>query len=587
MEVTRLFDLLDNYIDKYPTQEVALAAKRNGQWRKFSIQEYVELTNNISYGMIKSGIKPGDKVGIVSGNRPEWNMLDFAIMQIGAISIPIYPTISQDDYRYILNHAEMKMIFIEGKELRNKLEPVLPEVKTLKEVYTFDESGTEYKYLDQLIELGKENADAKKLAKLKAAVDANEMATIIYTSGTTGNPKGVMLSHSNIVNQIKNLQDTPAKWSKTALSFLPLCHAYERMLVYLYQYLGMSVYYAESLATIADNIKEINPTMMSAVPRLLEKIYDKLYLKGKTLPFVSRLIYYWSFNLATKYQLEGMNWWYNQKFKLADKLVYSKWRAGIGGNFDIVVSGGSALQPHMGSFFSAIGMPVFEGYGLSETSPVIAVSQRGKNGRKFGTVGLPLPGVEVKLGERDEIICRGHNVMLGYYKDPELTAQVIDADGWLHTGDTGKFTPEGQLIITGRLKSIFKTSFGKYVNPQAIESKFTESPFIENMIVVGENKKFAAALISPDFVYLKSWCGKHKLDCKTNVEIIENPIVQKRYAEEVKKYNQFFGDTEQVKRYQLVPDEWTQPGGFLSPTLKIKRNVIEAHYADRIEKLFS
>ncbi|MFA6582171.1 MAG: AMP-binding protein, partial [Paludibacter sp.] len=284
---------------------------------------------------------------------------------------------------------------------------------------------------------------------------------------------------------------------------------------------------------------------------------------------------------------EGMNGLMKAQLKLADKLIYSKWRAAIGGNFDIVVSGGSAIQSHIASFFSAIGMPVFEGYGLSETSPVIAVSQRGKHGRKFGTVGPPLPGVEVKLGERDEIICRGHNVMLGYYKDPELTAQVIDAEGWLHTGDTGKFTDEGQLIITGRLKSIFKTSFGKYVNPQAVESKFTESPFIENMIVLGENKKFAAALLSPDFVFLKSWCIKHKLQYSTNAEMIENPLVVKRIQEEVKHYNHFFGDFEQVKRYQLVPEEWTQQIGFLSPTLKIKRNVIEEFYADRIEKLFS
>ena len=587
MEVTRLFDILDNYLLNYPNQEAALAYKREGAWRKFNIQEYIGLTNAISYGMLEIGIKAGDKIGIVSGNRPEWNMIDFAIMQIGAISIPIYPTISQDDYRYILNHAEMKMIFIEGKELRNKLQPILPEIKTLKHIYTFDNLGIEYYYLDQLIETGKAKEKPELLTEMKAAVNELDMATIIYTSGTTGNPKGVMLSHRNIVSQLKNLQDTPAKWSRTALSFLPLCHAYERMLVYLYQYLGMSVYYAESLATIADNIKEVTPTMMSCVPRLLEKIYDKLFLAGRKLPFIQQKLYYWAFKLATQYQLENMGTFYNFQHKLADKLIYSKWRAAIGGNFDIVVSGGSAIQTHIASFFSAIGMPVFEGYGLSETSPVIAVSQRGKNGRKFGTVGIPLPGVEVKLAERDEIICRGHNVMLGYYKDPELTAQVIDADGWLHTGDTGKFTPESQLIITGRLKSIFKTSFGKYVNPQTLESKFTESPFIENMIVVGENKKFAAALISPDFVYLKSWCGIHKIKYTTNAEMIENPQVVKRFQEEVKKCNQLFGDFEQVKRYQLVPEEWSQPGGFLSPTLKIKRNVIETFYADRIEKLFT
>lgn len=586
MKVTRIFDLLDNYLENYPNQEVALAYKRNGKWRKFSIRQYVELTNDLSYGMLKLGVKPGDNIGIVSGSRAEWNMLDMAIMQIGAVSIPIYPTISQDDYRYILNHAEMKMIFIDGKDLRKKLEPVLPEVKTLKEIYIFDEEDGDYKFLDQLFALGRENREPEALAKLKDAVQPGQMASIIYTSGTTGNPKGVMLSHSNIVNQIENLKATPSSWSKTALSFLPLCHAYERMLVYLYQYLGMSVYYAESLATIADNIKEVTPTMMSAVPRLLDKIYDKLYLAGKKQPFVKRMIYYWAFRLATQYQLEGMSSWMHFKLKIADKLIYSKWRAALGGNFDIVVSGGSALQSHIASFFSAIGMPVFEGYGLSETSPVIAVSQRGKHGRKFGTVGPPLPGVEVKLGERDEILCRGHNVMLGYYRDPELTAQVIDAEGWLHTGDTGKFTPEGQLIITGRLKSIFKTSFGKYVNPQAIESKFTESPFIENMIVVGENKKFAAALIAPDFVYLKSWCALHQVPVGTNQEIIENAVVLKRFAEEVKKYNHYFGDYEQIKKWQLVAEEWSQPGGQLSPTLKIKRNVIEAEYAERIAKLF-
>jgi long-chain acyl-CoA synthetase len=586
MGVTRIFDVLDNYLEKYPDQQVALAAKRSGEWRKFSIQEYTELTNYISYGMMALGIQPGDKVGIVSSNRPEWNMVDFAIMQMGAISIPIYPTISQDDYRYILNHAEMRMIFIEGKELKTRLQPILPEVKSLEFIYTFDNQGTEYSYLEQLIEAGKQNPQPEKLKKLKAVVKPEEMATIIYTSGTTGNPKGVMLSHSNLVSQLKNLEMTPAKWSKTALSFLPLCHAYERILVYLYQYLGMSVYYAESLGTIAENIKEVHPTMMTCVPRLLEKIYDKLYLSGKKLPFIQRSLYYWAFHLATQYQLEGMSAWYTLRHKIADKLIYSKWREAIGGNFDIVVSGGSAIQSHIASFFSAIGMPVFEGYGMSESSPVIAVSQRGKHGRKFGTVGPPLPGVEIVLGDRDEIMCRGHNVMMGYYKDPELTAQVIDADGWLHTGDTGKFTPEGQLIITGRLKSIFKTSFGKYVNPQVVESKFTESPLIENMIVLGENKKFAAALISPDFVYLKSWCGVHKIPYTNPTEMIEHPAVVKRYAEEIKKYNHFFGDYEQIKKYQLVPEEWTQQAGFLSPTLKIKRNVIEAHYADRIEKLF-
>jgi long-chain acyl-CoA synthetase len=587
MEVTRLFDLLDNYLEKYPNQEVALACKRDNAWLKFSIQEYVELTKCISYGLLALGISPGDKVGIVSSNRPEWNMIDFATMQIGAISVPIYPTISTDDYRHILNHAEMKIIFIEGKELVNRLQPIFAGVETLNHIFTFLDQKNGFKYLNQLIELGKENPQPDKLTQLKSSIKPKDLATIIYTSGTTGNQKGVMLSHSNILENVKNVATIPSQWNNKALSFLPLCHAYERMLVYMYQYRGMSVYYAENLGTIADNIKEVQPTMMSCVPRLLEKIYDKLFLAGKRLPPISKLLYFWAFKLATKYQLEGMSSWYKFKFKIADKLIYAKWRAAIGGNFDIVVSGGSAIQPHIASFFCAIGMPVFEGYGLSETSPVIAVHQRKKNGRKYGTVGFPIEGVEIKLANQNEIVCRGHNVMLGYYKDSELTSQVIDDEGWFHTGDTGTITPDGQLIITGRLKSIFKTSFGKYVNPQAIESKFTESPFIENMMVIGENKQYAAAIISPDFVYLKSWCAKHKIKFISKGEILENAIVVKRYQEEIKHYNNFFGDYEQVKRYQLVPEEWTTEIGFLSPTLKIKRNIIEVYYAKNIEKLFS
>lgn len=529
MEVIRIFDLLDNYIEQYPKQDIALSCKRDGKWRNYSIQKYIELTNYVSYGLLALGVKPGDRVGIVSGNRPEWNMIDFGAMQIGAISTPIYPTISQDDYRYILNHAEMKIIFIEGKDLHRKLEPILPEIKTLTNIYTFSKIDDKYNYFDELIELGKQNPQPEKLASIKKSIDEHDWATMIYTSGTTGDPKGVMLTHSNIVNNFKGFAHTPAKWNNKALSFLPICHAYERILVYLYHYLGMSVYYAESLGTIAENMKEVNPTMMTCVPRLLERIYDKLYVTGKSQSGLKQKLYYWAFNLATQYQLEGMSWGYKRKLALADKLIYSKWRKALGGNFDIIVSGGSAIQPHIASFFSAIGMPVFEGYGLSETSPVIAVSQRGKNGRKFGTVGPPLPGIEVKLGERDEILCRGHNVMKGYYKDPELTAEVIDKDGWFHTGDTGKFTPEGLLIITGRLKSIFKTSFGKYVNPQQVESKFTESPLIENMMVVGENQKFAAALIVPDFAYLKEWCKQNNIRYTNPADMVNNEEIVQLY----------------------------------------------------------
>ncbi|MDR1895725.1 MAG: long-chain fatty acid--CoA ligase [Prevotellaceae bacterium] len=587
MEVTRIFDLLDNYLDNYPDREVALASKRNNSWQKLGIKEYVELTNALSYSMMNLGIRSGDKVGIVSGNRPEWNIIDFATMQIGAVSVPIYPTISQDDYQHILNHAEMKMIFIDGKELRKKLEPILPQMKQLQEVITFSEQETRYKHFEQLIQLGKQYPQPEKLSEIKKAIKETDLATIIYTSGTTGVPKGVMLSHSNIVNNFKNVAEIPAKWNNKALSFLPVCHAYERMLVYLYHYLGISIYYVENLATISQSIKEINPTMMTCVPRLLEKIYDKLYISGKKLGPAKRMIYYWAFRLATKYQLENNSLWYNLQSRIADKLIYSQWRSAIGGNFDIIVSGGSAIQPQMASFFSAIGMPVFEGYGLSETSPVIAVSRRGKNQRRFGTVGTALPGVEVKISSQHEILCRGHNVMMGYYKAPELTAEVIDSEGWFHTGDTGEMTPEGLLVITGRLKSMFKTSFGKYVNPQLIESKFSESPFIENIVVLGENRKFAAALIVPDFAYLKTWCENNGITYTTNAEIITNEEVNKKIREEISRYNRFFGDYEQIKRYRLIADEWSVANGILSPTLKIKRKILEKRYAEDIETLFS
>ncbi|MDR0385350.1 MAG: long-chain fatty acid--CoA ligase [Prevotellaceae bacterium] len=586
MEVIRIFDLLDNYIEKYPNQDAAVAGKRNGVWRKFSIGEYVEMVDAVSYGMMFFGIEPGDKVGIVSGNRPEWNMVDFAAMQAGAVSVPIYPNISQDDYRYILNHAEMKMIFIESKDLYKKLMPVLSEVKTLREIITFVSLDEGCKHFEQFVDTGRKNPQPEKLAAIKRSIKETDVASIIYTSGTTGVQKGVMLSHSNIVNNFKNVAEIPAKWNNRALSFLPLCHAYERMLVYLYHYLGMSIYYVENLATISQNIKEVNPTMMTCVPRLLEKIYDKLYSSGKTLPSVKRKMYYWAFDLATKYQIDNNNWWYGIRAKIADKLIYSQWRTAIGGNFDIVVSGGAMIQPQMSSFFSAIGMPVFEGYGLSETSPVIAVSRRGKNQRKSGTVGPPLPGVEVKISEQNEILCRGHNVMAGYYKDPKLTAEVIDSEGWLHTGDTGKFTPEGLLVITGRLKNIFKTSFGKYVNPEIIESKFSESPFIENIIVYGENRKFAAALIIPDFQYLKIWCEANGITYTTNAEMIDSVDVNTKIREEIKDRNRFFGDHEQVKRYRLISDEWTVGNGMLSPTLKVKRKAVSARYAEVIEKLF-
>ncbi len=586
MEVRRVFDLLAHYKEKYPDQKVALAGKVNGKWREYSIDEYIELTNIMSGALIELGVQPQDKVAVISNNRPEWNILDMAITQIGAVMVPIYPTISEGDYKIILNNCEAGICIVEGIAVMNKIEAIWPETPTLKQLFTFIDRG-KYQYFDNLIELGKEHPHTEEIEKRKAEVDEMSCATIIYTSGTTGVPKGVMLSHHNLMNQFKNFCQTPSPWSKRAFSFLPVCHAYERALIYMYHYLGMSIYYAESIATIADNMKEVHPTMMCAVPRVLEKFYDKIYSSGKNMKGLSKTIFYWAMRITENYKIEGRSWFYNLKLKIADKLVYSKIREKLGAeNFDIIVSGAASITKKISGFFSAIKMPVFEGYGLTETSPVITVSNRDKHGREVGAVGQPLPGVEVKIADNGEIICRGHNVMMGYYKQPELTAEVIDKDGWFHTGDLGKFNEHGLLQITGRMKNLFKTSLGKYVNPDVVEGKFNTSGFIEQIVVLGENQKFAAALIHPDFAFLKDWCKFHKIPYTTNEEMILNEEVKKRYDREVKKLNEGLGEVEKVKKYQLVADEWTIANGILTPTLKVKRKVVMERYCDDIDKLF-
>ncbi|MBO4575136.1 MAG: long-chain fatty acid--CoA ligase [Bacteroidales bacterium] len=586
MEVRRVFDLLAHYKEKYPDQKVALAGKVNGKWREYSIDEYIELTNIISGALIELGVQPQDKVAVISNNRPEWNILDMAITQIGGIMVPIYPTISEGDYKIILNNCEAGLCIVEGIAVMNKIEAIWPETPSLKKLYTFIDRG-KYPFFDNLIELGKEHPHTEEIEKRKAEVDEMSCATIIYTSGTTGVPKGVMLSHHNLMNQFKNFCQTPSPWSKRAFSFLPVCHAYERALIYMYHYLGMSIYYAESIATIADNMKEVHPTMMCAVPRVLEKFYEKIYSSGKNMKGLSKSIFYWSMRITEDYKIEGRSWFYNLKLKIADKLVYSKIREKLGAeNFDIIVSGAASITKKISGFFSAIKMPVFEGYGLTETSPVITVSNRDKYGREVGAVGQPLPGVEVKIAENGEIICRGHNVMMGYYKQPELTAEVIDKDGWFHTGDLGKFNEHGLLQITGRMKNLFKTSLGKYVNPDVVEGKFSTSGFIEQIVVLGENQKFAAALIRPDFAFLKDWCHSHEIPYTTNEEMILNEEVKKRYDKEVKRLNEGLGEVEKVKKYQLIADEWTIASGILTPTLKVKRKVVMERYNELIDKLF-
>ena len=572
---------------KYPEQDTALAKKENGEWRRYSIQEYVNTTNIISFALIKIGIKKNDKVAIISSNRPEWNILDMAIQKVGAITVPIYPTISKDDYKIIINNCEAKLAIIEGLSVLSKIEEIRPEILSIEHIYTFVKRSEQYPIWDDLISLGKENVDFEELERRESSILPSDCATIIYTSGTTGIPKGVMLSHSNILGQIENLRQTPSKDSTRALSFLPLCHAYERTLVYLYQYLGMSVYYSESIATIAQEMKEIHPTMMTCVPRLLEKIYLKVKQTGNEKKGFARIIFRWAMQLAEKYTVEGRSKLYDMKLRIADKLVYRKIREKLGSDcFDIIVSGAASLQPNISAFFSAIKMPVYEGYGMTECSPVIATSSNVPHGREAGFVGPALPGIEIKISETGEIMCRGHNVMLGYYKLPELTAEVIDNDGWFHTGDLGEFNQYGLLKITGRMKNLFKTSLGKYINPDIIERKFTESNFFENIVVFGENEKYAAALIIPDFDFIKSWCKKHEISYSNDHDMLNNQDVKTRLANEIKRINSFFGDTEKIKRYCFIEDSWTVANGILTPTLKVKRSVVKEKYSSLINKLF-
>ena len=586
-EVTRIFDLLPHHVRNYKPKDDVLAGKENGQWIKYSIDEYIESANLISYGLIALGVGKGDKVATIANNRPEWNFVDMGVLQIGAIHVPIYPTISESDYSYILNHAGVKYLFISGKDIYRKIEHILPGVSTLKGVYSFSETKN-VQSLDDLLLMGRENPCPEIVAEIKTSIESNDLATLIYTSGTTGNPKGVMLSHNNLISNFKAVAHIPPVGEEgKAMSYLPLCHVYERIMVYVYQYCGISVYYAESFATIADNMREVKPDILSTVPRLLEKIYDKIIGSGRKLSGVKKIIFFWAVRLGLRYELNGSNGrWYEAKLKVARKLVFSKWTAALGDNLKVIVSGGAALQPRLERVFWAAGIPVLEGYGLTETSPVIAVCSFDEHGMKFGTVGPVLKGVTVKIADDGEILVKGPSVMLGYYHNPELTSQVIDDLGWFHTGDIGIIEPEGQLRITGRKKEIFKTSFGKYISPEHIENKFKESNFIDAIMVVGENQKYAAALIVPDFQYLRGWCGVKEIPYTTDAEMIALTRIRKRFQVEVNTYNKFFGATEQVKAFDLMGKEWTVESGELTPSLKFKRNVIFEMYKPVINKIF-
>jgi long-chain acyl-CoA synthetase len=588
MEIKRLYDLLPHYIENYKWKKDALSYKVDGEWKKYSAEDYVNYSNLVSFGLLSEGVNKGDKVAIISNNRPEWNFIDMGLLQIGAIPVPIYPTISESDYLYILNHAEVVMVFVEGEELLRKIEHILPKIPTLRAIYTFKNRGR-FNFFEQLLEKGRNNQVFEELNRLKEQNKSNDIATIIYTSGTTGNPKGVMLSHANIISNFIGVSDIPPVGSEgKAISFLPLCHVYERMLNYMYQYLGISIYYAESLATIGDNVKEIKPDIITTVPRLLEKIYDKIINSGRKQKWIKKQIFFWAVSVGLNFELgkPERSFFYRLKLLIANKLVFVKWREALGGNIKVIVSGGAALQERLAKVFTAAGIPILEGYGLTETSPVIAVNTF-KRGRKLGTVGPLLYDVNVKIGSDNEILCKGPNVMLGYYKEPELTKEVIDEEGWFHTGDTGIMEDGKYLKITGRKKAIFKTSNGKYINPQFIEEKFKESPFIENIVVLGENQKFAAALLVPDFNFLKSWCNIKGINYTTNNEMINDKVIRKRIQKEVDHYNQQLGESEKIKKYELLANEWSIETGELTPTLKLKRNFICSKYAEIIEKMFA
>jgi len=588
-EITKLFDFPYYQLEKFNSIPDALVTKHNGDWVKTSTQEYIEKANAISRALLRMGINPNDKIAVISSNnRTEWNVLDIGILQTGAQNIPIYPTISEDDYEYILNHSESKYCFVSDAEVLRKINLIKDKVPYLKEVYSFNEIPN-CKNWTELLELGKDSSNQNLVEERKNKVKPKDLATIIYTSGTTGKPKGVMLSHRNIVSNIlDSAPRIPFEAGKSrALSFLPICHIFERMILYLYQYYGVSVYFGESIDKISDNIKEVKPNVITAVPRLLEKVYDKIYAKGSELTGIKKVLFFWAINLGLQFKPYGENgMWYEFQLRIARKLIFSKWKEGLGGNLDLMVSGSAALQPRLARVFAAAEIPVMEGYGLTETSPVISVNDMRNKGFKVGTVGKVIDNVEVKIAEDGEILCKGPNVMIGYYKDEKLTNEVI-TDGFFHTGDIGVFDEEGFLKITDRKKEMFKTSGGKYIAPQLIENTMKQSRFIEQIMVIGDGEKMPAAFIQPSFDFIKEWEKLHGIKVgTTNAEIISNPKVIERIQEEIDHLNTKFGSWEQIKRFELTPDIWSIEGGHLTPTLKLRRKFVMEKYKDMYLKIY-
>ena len=582
--ITRIFDLLEHSRNNYQKPDM-FAGKYNGAWKLCSTDEFLNLTDNLSRGLISLGVVKDDKVAIMSTNRSEWNICDFAIMQIGATQVPMYPTLAENDINYILSDAEIKIVFVSDHVLYEKLDKARKQMESNLVIYTFEEvTGADN--WTKVLDLGKQNPNTN-LKAYQNQVSPDDLLTLIYTSGTTGTPKGVMLTHRNLVsNVVESSVMYPAGFKK-ALSFLPLSHIFERMVIYMYLYLGVSVYYAESMETIVADIADVKPHGFTAVPRLLEKVYDRIVAKGSALTGVKRTLFFWALNLGLNYELEGKNGiLYELKLKLANKLIFNKWRDALGGNIMALVSGGAALQPRLAKVFWAAKMPVLEGYGLTETSPVIAVNGLRIGQAMFGTVGKAIKDVEVKIAADGEILCKGPNVMKGYYKNPAATTDAIDSEGFFHTGDIGELIDEKYLKITDRKKEIFKTAGGKYVAPQVLENKFKESIFIEQVMVLGENQRFPSALIVPSFLNLKDWCQKAEISFVSNSEIIKHPAVLEKVQEEINYYNQEFGQWERVKKFVLLPAEWSIEGGELTPKLSLKRKFILDKYRSHIDKIY-
>jgi long-chain acyl-CoA synthetase len=585
-EITRIFDFPYHQLKTY-NLEKAFTTKYHGEWHSISSQEYVDQANAISRGLLRLGIQPNDKIAVISStNRTEWNVLDIGVLQTGAQNVPIYPTICKEDYEYILNHSEAIYCFVSDVEILEKLNPIKDKTK-LKGVFTFDDVADE-KSWKEVLELGKDTSNQNEVEDRKANVTSEDLATLIYTSGTTGKPKGVMLSHNNLVSNVLDSEKrVPFNYGHSkSLSFLPVCHVFERMILYLYQHCGVEIYFAESIEKMSDNLKEVQPNVMTAVPRLYEKVFDKIVAKGSELSGIKKALFFWAVNLGLKYEPYGANgWWYESQLKLARKLIFSKWKEGLGGKLDLMVSGSAALQPRLTRVFAAAEMPIMEGYGLTETSPVISVNDMRDGGFRIGTVGRIINNVDVKIAEDGEILVKGPNVMKGYYKDPEKTAEVMTGD-YFHTGDIGEIDKDGFLKITDRKKEMFKTSGGKYVAPALLENQFKQSRFIEQIMVIGEGEKMPAALIQVNYEFVEEWAKRHHLKFNSNEEIASNQKLRDRIQEEIDEANQKFGHWEQIKKFEITPNAWTIEDGHLTPTMKMKRKVIKEIYKDLIEKIY-